>query len=255
MPARPRFVLFGDSITQQAFDVDRRGWAAQLANRYARRVDVVNRGYSGWNTSWALYVQDALFRADGDTQGPLLATVMLGSNDMAENEHQGVDVETYEANMDKLLQGFAALPPAARPQHVVVLTPPPVDEDAWRKYREATSSGAVDRHNERAKLFAEASVRAANRAKVPVIDLWTGMQLAMPNGAWKKALTDGLHLDAAGNDYLFRSLVALLDANPALHVDAIAPDAPLDMYKTHVVPDKPISKLPVRVSPLARRKM
>lgn len=48
---RPQFVLFGDSITQYSFAT--KGWGAQLANHYQRKVDVVNRGYSGYNTAWA----------------------------------------------------------------------------------------------------------------------------------------------------------------------------------------------------------
>lgn len=30
------------------------GWAAMLAERYVRRADIINRGYSGYTTRWAL---------------------------------------------------------------------------------------------------------------------------------------------------------------------------------------------------------
>ena len=42
-----QIVLFGDSITQQSFDPEKCGWGAYLANAYMRKMDVVNRGYSG----------------------------------------------------------------------------------------------------------------------------------------------------------------------------------------------------------------
>eukprot|EP01052_Picozoa_sp_SAG31_P048025 SAG31_NODE_9863_length_1219_cov_1.430357_1_plen_118_part_00 len=47
---RPQIMLFGDSITQQAFKAESSGWGAQLANWYARQADVVSRGFSGYNT-------------------------------------------------------------------------------------------------------------------------------------------------------------------------------------------------------------
>ena len=52
-PKRPkpattsRIILFGDSITQFSFDADKGGWGARIADRYQRRADVLNRGYSG----------------------------------------------------------------------------------------------------------------------------------------------------------------------------------------------------------------
>ncbi len=44
--AQPTIVLFGDSITEHSFDVQNGGWGARLANEYARKADVVNRGQS-----------------------------------------------------------------------------------------------------------------------------------------------------------------------------------------------------------------
>ena len=41
-------ILLGDSITQQGFMQN--GWAGLLSNEYQRRIDVVNRGFSGYNS-------------------------------------------------------------------------------------------------------------------------------------------------------------------------------------------------------------
>jgi lysophospholipase L1-like esterase len=77
---RPQFVLFGDSITQRAFSPG--GWASALADAYTRRVDIVNRGYSGYNSRWALTLLDYVFppAASADAR---LATVFFGANDAA----------------------------------------------------------------------------------------------------------------------------------------------------------------------------
>lgn len=43
---RPMFVLIGDSITEYGFDAPH-GWALQLSAKYARRADIINRGFGG----------------------------------------------------------------------------------------------------------------------------------------------------------------------------------------------------------------
>lgn len=48
---RPKFVFFGDSITEQG-STDPSGWVASLSVRYARRADIINRGLNGYNSRW-----------------------------------------------------------------------------------------------------------------------------------------------------------------------------------------------------------
>ncbi|CAO3573606.1 unnamed protein product [Mortierella alpina] len=50
------FLLFGDSITQYSFDVAERGFGAQLAHVFQRRLDVINRGFSGYTTEQAIHL-------------------------------------------------------------------------------------------------------------------------------------------------------------------------------------------------------
>ena len=77
---RPQFLLFGDSITQKSFAHG--GWGAALANAYQRKADVVNRGYSGYNSRWALQLLDRVLPEES-TGDVLLATVFFGANDAA----------------------------------------------------------------------------------------------------------------------------------------------------------------------------
>jgi lysophospholipase L1-like esterase len=78
---RPQFVLFGDSITQKSFQVG--GWGAALTHAYQRKVDVVNRGFSGYNSRWALQLLDRIFPEDRAAGHILLATIFFGANDAA----------------------------------------------------------------------------------------------------------------------------------------------------------------------------
>lgn len=43
---RPMFVLIGDSITEYGFEAPH-GWALKLSAKYARRADIINRGFGG----------------------------------------------------------------------------------------------------------------------------------------------------------------------------------------------------------------
>jgi len=47
-------MLLGDSITQGGWQAG--GFAQRLAYVYARKLDVINRGLSGYNTEWAIPV-------------------------------------------------------------------------------------------------------------------------------------------------------------------------------------------------------
>ena len=48
-----QFILFGDSITQQAFSEHGAPFGAALTDAYIRKLDIVNRGFSGYNSSHA----------------------------------------------------------------------------------------------------------------------------------------------------------------------------------------------------------
>ena len=49
------FLLFGDSLIQQAFG-DTTFLGPALSEAYIRRLDVINRGFSGYNTTQALAI-------------------------------------------------------------------------------------------------------------------------------------------------------------------------------------------------------
>ncbi|KAK8651407.1 hypothetical protein V6N13_141008 [Hibiscus sabdariffa] len=77
-PVRPQFVLFGSSIVQLSFCNG--GWGAILADVYARKADILLRGYYGWNSRRALEVLDHVFPKD-DSNPPSLIITYFGGND------------------------------------------------------------------------------------------------------------------------------------------------------------------------------
>jgi lysophospholipase L1-like esterase len=77
---RPKVILFGDSLTERSFAQG--GWGALLADYYKKKLDVINRGFGGYNTRWAKYiVEDVL--TDCSEKNTVLATLFFGANDAA----------------------------------------------------------------------------------------------------------------------------------------------------------------------------
>ncbi|KAK2414678.1 GDSL esterase/lipase CPRD49 [Trifolium repens] len=101
MTTRPQIVLFGSSIVQ--FNHYGEGWGATLAHLYARKADIVLRGYASWNSRRALQIVDNLFPKNATAQQPALVIVYFGGNDSFPPHPSGlgphVPIEEYIENM------------------------------------------------------------------------------------------------------------------------------------------------------------
>ncbi|XP_022777323.1 GDSL esterase/lipase At5g45920-like [Durio zibethinus] len=226
---RPRIYLFGDSITEESFGDG--GWGASLTNHFSRTVDVVLRGYSGYNTRWALKVLDRVFpeveRGGSDGAAlPLAVTVFFGANDACLPDRyaafQHVPLYEYKQNLHSIVSALKERWPKAL---ILLITPPPIDEDERLRHPYAENpSGLPERTNEAAGAFAKACVETAGECGIPVVDLWTRMQ-QYPD--WRKAyLRDGLHLTQDGNKVVFEEIVKKLNEG-GLSLEKLTIDLPL----------------------------
>ncbi|KVI04863.1 Lipase, GDSL [Cynara cardunculus var. scolymus] len=138
-PERPQIVLFGSSIVQLSFSND--GWGATLADVYARKADIVLRGYYGWNSRRAIKVLDQVFPKDSANQ-PSLVIVYFGGNDSMGPHSSGlgphVPLPEYVENMRKIATHLQGLSDTTR---IIFLSTPPVDEV---RVRENTSKIVVE---------------------------------------------------------------------------------------------------------------
>mmetsp|Transcript_11280 Transcript_11280/g.19184 ORF Transcript_11280/g.19184 Transcript_11280/m.19184 type:complete len:282 (-) Transcript_11280:354-1199(-) len=219
-----RIILFGDSITQ--FSFEECGWGAQIQNVYQRRADVVCRGYSGYNTRWALQLLPNFSESPGIVTS--VVTVFFGANDaslLAINPQQHVPLDEYSHNLKIIVDSLRAKFPSAE---VILVTPPPIDDEAVLAGR----IGAT-RNNTSAGKYAAAVAAVGAEMSAPVVNLWTSMQAAAPlvthstqeeassagNSAstaevtdWRGFLSDGLHLTAAGQRFVGTQIVACINA-------------------------------------------
>ncbi|KAK9828721.1 hypothetical protein WJX72_001713 [[Myrmecia] bisecta] len=224
---RPQFVLFGDSLTQQSFD-PAGGWGASLADAYARKADVINRGYGGYNTRWALKMLTRIFPQTAEP--PRLVTVFFGANDAAIpgrlGERQHVAIPDYVDNLRTIVQHLQQL----RAGSILLITPPPVSDQGRVKYNcELQGVTEVTQIPERTNAFtgqyAEACKSLASELGLPVLDLWGLMQQERD---WEAELFwDGLHFTSKGNAVVYKHLQALVDEQfPDLRAEDMAYDFP-----------------------------
>ncbi|OWZ03947.1 hypothetical protein PHMEG_00024238 [Phytophthora megakarya] len=214
-PNRPQILLTGDSITEQASDPAFSGYVLLIQNQLLESFDVIVRGLSGYNSRWWLkYVQPTLNKElKSGTYKPSVITVWLGCNDAAlpngRNADMHVPLADYHNNLLEIVGNFSASAPDA---HIVMITPPHVDDAARAKEAQAltdANKGILDRSNAMAGKYARECVKAATKAQVPVLDLYShfnNMTAAKRNGY----LQDGLHFSKSGHEIVYEMLLDLI---------------------------------------------
>ncbi|KAJ3185025.1 hypothetical protein HDU87_002591 [Geranomyces variabilis] len=222
-------LLFGDSITERAFDPSGQGWGAYLTDAYARKLDVVQRGFSGYNTAHAVHMLPKILKTITPAQSKLrLSTIFFGANDAATNV-QGVPIAQYKENLATLISQIRDNDPATR---VLLITPPPAHEADWAAHCVEINSDPA-RKVERTRAYADACVQVAGGDKsgnVAVLDTWN--VLLPPDGAYsvekvKPLLSDGLHFGQGANSLLGPAVLkAIASAWPELKADNIEMNGP-----------------------------
>ncbi|KAF2862336.1 GDSL Lipase/Acylhydrolase, partial [Piedraia hortae CBS 480.64] len=233
-----QIVLFGDSLTQQSFSQVSPdgsppfGFGAALANAYVRRLDVINRGLSGYNTDQALQCLDQCIPNESRARTKLM-TILFGSNDCriagSPGTPQTVEVDKFRLNLSNICSQFVN--GSHRKIRVVLITPPPIDE---RKLHRCDMEifphlrrDELRRTAENTAKYAQV-VRDVGRANnIPVLDLWRafgaragyagddnsmGSMKRPTNAVLQSMFNDGLHLSGAGNKVVFDELMALIEA-------------------------------------------
>uniref|UniRef100_A0A0G4HNQ0 SGNH hydrolase-type esterase domain-containing protein n=1 Tax=Chromera velia CCMP2878 TaxID=1169474 RepID=A0A0G4HNQ0_9ALVE len=203
---RPKVVLFGDSITQTSFDIG--DWGRQFASAYTRKADVINRGYSGYNSKYLRAIYP--YVVPKTSEPFLLSLLFLGANDVTDesNPQQHMSDEEYETNMRWLLEEIRK-----SSRYVVIVAPPPVVHDLWK-----------DRSNDRVWKFEQICKKLGEEFSFPVVQTFSRI---IEDKNWPSLLVDGLHLNAEGAARLFGLLMETIKRTvPEAHPDSLPVDAP-----------------------------
>ncbi|WWD08584.1 hypothetical protein V865_006696 [Kwoniella europaea PYCC6329] len=219
-------MLFGDSLTQAATDGS---LTQRMTEYYMRRCDIVNRGYGGYNSDWAIPVFEQVFatkeaREKGYAQHVKLITIWLGANDATlPDTPQYVPLDRYKANLVQLIQ-YIKDPSSeyySPETKIILINAPPIIESAWvearvEKWKSFGSEGPKPEQNRDRKVtkqYADAALEVAREQGVEGVDLWTAIvQAAGGEDADQLApyFYDGLHLTSEGYAILFKALSDLV---------------------------------------------
>lgn len=196
---RPRLVLFGDSITDRFYHT------GMLSFYYTRKMDVLNRGFSGYNSNGAkLIINDII------DLNPILLTISFGANDatIADDTIHHVGIDEYYSNLIYIIKSVQySLPKVS----IILITQPPVyEEKLMEENRRKMKPFPLDRSNDVAYAYSQKMIEVSKVMKLPIINLWDHLEGG--NGSNRvNYLNDGLHLNDNGNKKVFELLKATID--------------------------------------------
>jgi len=225
-------ILLGDSITQHSFAPF--GWGGLLSNELQRKVDIIPRGFSGYNTRGVLHNIDHILPVSKEnSENIAFITIFLGANDAAlggnvqENipgDPQHVPLEEYGDNLLKI-SNYITENLNVPVNKQIIIGPPPCDGDAWLETARVKYQAEIEETNrtfETTKSYSDKSKEIAEKLNCRHLDLYefmVGSKSYCDSSYWKRYLSDGLHLSDEGSQFLYK---ILWDE----HVDKLTKDLP-----------------------------
>ena len=191
------------------------GWGAYIADQYQRRADVINRGFSGYNTNWFLkYANTHDGKADlFELDGVKLVTIFFGANDASDEVHnarQHVHLDDYKSNIRNIVS--LAKASFGDDVSIILITPPPVCSEGRLRFQKERykekATGVLERTLELSGKYAKAVVDISIELNIPLLDLWNEMQMVP---SWPTLLSDGLHLSPTGNKFVGDALLDTIE--------------------------------------------
>ncbi|WWD03732.1 hypothetical protein V865_001788 [Kwoniella europaea PYCC6329] len=122
-------ILFGDSLTERQ-DVPQ-ALFERMCQAYARKLDILNRGFGGYTSTGALPLFDEIFAQKGkDAPRVRLVTLWFGTNDSVHfpnprATHPTQFKNNYKIILDHLTSPESPFSISQTPVHILLITPPP----------------------------------------------------------------------------------------------------------------------------------
>ncbi|ODH49861.1 hypothetical protein GX48_03950 [Paracoccidioides brasiliensis] len=200
---------------------------------YARKFDVINRGFNGYTSQQGLEILPGFFPSPQRAKVRLM-TIFFGANDaVLPPFQQHVPLPLYKISLSQILTH-----PLIQNHHpetrLLLLTPPPINEYQLESAAAAETQSApapapapVIRKAETTKQYAEACRDVGRELGVPVADIWgafmkeAGWEEGEPLAGSKRApanvrlgelLSDGLHFSPEGYRVMYREVMRVIRA-------------------------------------------
>ena len=248
-----KFILFGDSITQFSCSHEY-GLHPALQNVYMRRLDVINRGFSGYNSEHARLILPKILQAEANIK---LMTIFFGTNDAYDyiNDIQTVDLDRYKDNITAMVQ--MALDKGIKP----IVIGPGLHDPKMAQQMLAERGRPIDRDPTTNKIlleYSEATKEVASQNNVVFIDTWNILrqhqgwtkeqlfEISVDNDKWQigdslaEIVTDGIHFTTKSYKILFKEIVrAIRESYPEMAPENL----PLHLCDWKLIDPKDLSSI------------
>ena len=197
----PKVVLYGDSLTQFCFTEDGQ-WGSLLARKLERKCDILNRGFSGYNSRWNKLMLPRLFNSE-NLKNVVAFTVFLGANDSnikEQNERQHVPLDEFKNNIIEIVKELERT--GVTKDKIILIGAPPCDEAVWGPIIKSRGK-PMGKSNKLAEDYSKACESAAKELGVDFVELHNSMS---KEENWGRFLMDGLHLSQEGSVFLDNKL-------------------------------------------------
>lgn len=221
-----KFLMFGDSITEFAFDQFpgpgkeiQYCLGAALQNAYARKLQVLQRGFSGYTSRDGVPLVKSILKAEHDdvaeSQKIKIGYVFFGTNDArkkgkSSDNKEHIPLDTYVSNMKLIVEEFKK-----RDIPVIVVTPGAHDQKLWDSSHPQDLLTGDYRDNETNKLYQDALKEHIKDTPLlcfyDIMMEWKEKNSATPQDDFSELLSDGIHLSGTGYQVLFDALMDLID--------------------------------------------
>ena len=195
-----KILLVGDSLTQFSFDVDQHGFGAKLQNKFVRKFDVLNRGYSGYNTKW---IADIIDKILAEFENLDMITLCLGANDAClPGNSQHVPLDIYKSKLREI-----AIKLLKKTTRLIIITPPFVDDNRGPERQNAVTIN-----------YRQSAIQVAQELNASSLDSWqllANRPINHPTDITEHDLlnlVDGLHFNVKGNECIYRGISNLVDS-------------------------------------------
>ncbi|GAA5978251.1 hypothetical protein JCM10908_004287 [Rhodotorula pacifica] len=194
------FVCIGDSLTEQSWGQN--GLGATLADLYRRKLDVVNRGLGGYNTTWGLEAFQRYFPRKETRRAKIqLMTIWWGANDATlPGQTQHVPLDLFCDNIREMvsLVRDPASPYYSPETSIILINAPSFYPEHWLDQRELYGLPREhDRDLENTRRYANAVKDLGRELGLPVANADAAIAAEVervgadnPRAIW----SDGLHL-------------------------------------------------------------
>lgn len=222
-----QFLLFGDSITEFAFNTQFQqtqdpkyykdgkldpmhqqfSMGASLMSLYVRRLDIIPKGFSGYNSRWALKILPKLLEIYTNVK---LGYIFFGSNDCCMGERQHIPIEEFEENILKLIDIYKQ----NGVDKVILVTPALFNGELWNVQKAVEVNQGYTRSNEDFEKYGTVLEKIGTKLNLPVVNLNKAFkEYAAKNldGKWQELLCDGLHFSGYGYHAFYDELVETIE--------------------------------------------